>query len=86
MGTTYVHCEAGEGRTGAMVGTYQIVGGRPLGQTIADGLAVGQLSFSQLAYMALRGRSGWVPTAIEWLVDRPTESVLALQTPNPTHT
>lgn len=77
-GITYVHCEAGEGRTGAIVGVQQIRGGRGCGMAIADALAVGSLSFAQLGYVVLGGRHRLVPRALEWLVDRPTEALFAL--------
>ena len=77
-GITYVHCEAGEGRTGAIVGVHQIRTGRRSSSVIGDALAVGSLSFGQLGYVALGGRQGLVPRALEWLVDRPTEALFTL--------
>lgn len=78
-GITYLHCQAGEGRTGAIVGAYRVgQGGRVLGN-LGDALAVGSLSFSQLAYIATGGQMPrLLATLIEWSIDRPTEALFNL--------
>lgn len=72
-GVTYVHCRAGEGRTGALIGALQVADGEPVGQTLSDALAIGSLTFSQLAYVASAGRTPALASFFEWYIDRPTE-------------
>lgn len=78
-GVTYVHCEAGEGRTGAIIGAYQVRAGCSVGGALADGLAVGSLTFSQMAYITSGGRGpATMIRAIDCLLDRPTEAPFRL--------
>ena len=72
-GVTYIHCHAGEGRTGALIGAYRVGRGQSVRDSVTDALAVGSLTFSQLAYIASRGRLPLLAAALEWAVDRPTE-------------
>ncbi len=77
-GITYLHCEAGEGRTGAMIGAFQVNEGRPVSKSIADALAVGSLTISQLVFIATRGRFTPALRLIELGIDRPTEALFRL--------
>lgn len=72
-GVSYVHCRAGEGRTGALLGAYQVARGDSVATSISDALAVGSLTFAQLTYVATAGRIPLLPRLLDWSVDRPTE-------------
>lgn len=76
-GKVFVHCGAGVGRTGAMVGAYQIATGetRPTG-ALRQNLAVGPPSLEQMAFVAGldEGRvekPGPVLTAVSRVLDAP---------------
>ena len=52
-GTVFVHCGAGVGRTGAMVGAYSVAnGGLDAGDAVRRNLAVGPPSLEQIAFVA----------------------------------
>jgi protein-tyrosine phosphatase len=52
-GTVFVHCGAGVGRTGAMVGAYSVANGELNGPgAVRRNLAVGPPSLEQLAFVA----------------------------------
>lgn len=51
-GVTYVHCGAGVGRTGALVGAYRVAGGASWRSAMRANLAVGPPSLEQLAFVA----------------------------------
>ena len=52
-GTVFVHCGAGVGRTGAMVGAYQVAQGELSGAAaVRRNLAVGPPSLEQIAFVA----------------------------------
>lgn len=77
QGKVYVHCGAGVGRTGAVVGAYRIAHG-DMGRSSAlrQNLAVGPPSLEQLAFVAgLDGiradKPGPVLTAISRVLDAP---------------
>lgn len=72
-GITYVHCEAGEGRTGALVGAYETSTGAGKRAAIEDALAVGSLTFAQLLYIASEGQKPLLVSLVDWAIDRPTE-------------
>lgn len=74
----YIHCEAGEGRTGAIIGAYRVRLGDPVMGSIADALAVGSLTFAQLAFIATGGTKPAVCSGIDWTLDRPTERLFDL--------
>ena len=76
-GKVFIHCGAGVGRTGAMVGAYQIASGetRPTG-ALRQNLAVGPPSLEQMAFVAGldAGRvekPGPVLTAVSRVLDAP---------------
>ena len=77
-GTTYVHCKAGEGRTGAIVGAWHVRSGDPVTEVLANSMAIGSLSFSQMAFVATEGRLPLLVAALDWTIDRPTGSLLRL--------
>ena len=72
-GITYVHCRAGEGRTGSLVGAANVRHGTAKRNAMADALAIGSLTFSQLAFISSAGRLAPLITTLHWLVDWPTE-------------
>ena len=76
-GKVFVHCGAGVGRTGAMVGAYQIASGeaRP-GGALRQNLAVGPPSLEQMAFVAGLDdgrveKPGPVLTAMSRVLDAP---------------
>ncbi len=75
----YVHCEMGEGRTGAVVGAHQVRRGRARTVVIADALAVGSLTFSQLLFVVFGGAMAPAVGAIDWILDRPTNALFELK-------
>lgn len=77
-GITYVHCAAGEGRTGAIVGAYQASSGTAVADAIHGALANGSLTFAQLGYIATRGRRPLLVSFVDWTLDRPTERLFDL--------
>lgn len=76
-GLVFVHCGAGVGRTGAMVGAYRIARGEVDGsRALRDNLAVGPPSLEQIFFVAgLDGyevkRPGAVLTATSRVLDAP---------------
>ncbi len=76
-GRIFVHCGAGVGRTGAMVGVYQVAE-RELsgGAALRRNLAVGPPSLEQIAFVARMGdgptaKPGAVVTAVSRVLDAP---------------
>lgn len=78
QGVTYVHCEAGEGRTGAIVGALKVRHGAPVVSTVTEQLSVGSLTIAQMAFVAFGGRWPAAVTAIDYAIDRPTERIFDL--------
>ncbi len=76
-GTIFVHCGAGVGRTGAMVGAYQVATGDLSGTgALRRNLAVGPPSLEQIAFVAKMGnglpeKPGAVLTAVSRMLDAP---------------
>jgi protein tyrosine phosphatase (PTP) superfamily phosphohydrolase (DUF442 family) len=77
-GTVFVHCGAGVGRTGSMVGAYLVRSGQGSGmQAVALNLGVGPPSLEQIAFTASldgRGEVGRPPLPLVWvsrLLDAP---------------
>ncbi|HYX44641.1 MAG TPA: dual specificity protein phosphatase family protein, partial [Acidimicrobiales bacterium] len=69
-GTVFVHCGAGVGRTGAMVGAYSVASGElNAGGAVRRNLAVGPPSLEQLAFVAGLGDDG---------IERPNVAVRAV--------
>lgn len=79
----YVHCEAGEGRTGSVVGAHQVRRGRGRAAVLADAIAVGPLAFSQLLYVVSVGALARLTAMTEWVFDRPTNAIFGLKPPGP---
>jgi protein tyrosine phosphatase (PTP) superfamily phosphohydrolase (DUF442 family) len=77
-GITYVHCQAGEGRTGALVGAYQVRSGRSAIGAITDALAIGSLTFAQMAFIATGGTRPLPVWLLDQTIDRPTERIFDL--------
>ena len=76
-GRVFVHCGAGVGRTGAMVGAYQVAE-RELsgGAALRRNLAVGPPSLEQIAFVARMGgdeldKPGALVTAVSRVLDAP---------------
>jgi protein-tyrosine phosphatase len=75
-GPTYIHCGAGVGRTGAMVGAYRVATGSvsPV-EALRDNLEVGPPSLEQLAFVARLtdgpGRPPAPVVAVSRLLDAP---------------
>ncbi len=76
-GRIFVHCGAGVGRTGAMVGAYEVAI-RELtgGDALRRNLAVGPPSLEQIAYVARMGdgppeKPGTLVTAVSRVLDAP---------------
>ena len=76
-GRVFVHCGAGVGRTGAMVGAYQVRQGELSGSdAVRRNLAVGPPSLEQIAFVAkmddgLPEKPGTVLTAVSRVLDAP---------------
>ncbi|CAA9239391.1 MAG: hypothetical protein AVDCRST_MAG10-1592 [uncultured Acidimicrobiales bacterium] len=76
-GRVFVHCGAGVGRTGAMVGAYQVdVRELSGGDALRRNLAVGPPSLEQIAYVARMGdgrpeKPGTMVTAVSRVLDAP---------------
>ena len=76
-GRVFVHCGAGVGRTGAMVGVYQVHQGELSGASaLRRNLAVGPPSLEQIAFVAKMGsgfpeKPGAVLTAMSRVLDAP---------------
>ncbi|HJV08816.1 MAG TPA: dual specificity protein phosphatase family protein [Acidimicrobiales bacterium] len=76
-GRVFVHCGAGVGRTGAMVGAYQVHQGELSGAAaLRRNLAVGPPSLEQIAFVAKMGdglpeKPGTVLTAVSRVLDAP---------------
>ena len=76
-GRVYVHCGAGVGRTGAMVGAYQVSLGELSGAAaLRRNLAVGPPSLEQIAFVASMGdgrpeKPGTMVTAVSRALDAP---------------
>lgn len=75
-GITYVHCRAGEGRTGAIVGAHQVRQGTAVARASAEALDIGSLTFAQMAFIATAGRIGRWAKVIDVVIDRPTEAFI----------
>lgn len=59
-GKTYVHCQAGVGRTGSMVGSYLVKSGQATAdQALERVLAVGPPSLEQISYIRALEREGY---------------------------
>ena len=77
-GPVFVHCGAGVGRTGAMVGAYEVAQRELKGSTaLRRNLAVGPPSLEQIAFVAGMGdgagldRPGAMVTAVSRVLDAP---------------
>ena len=76
-GPIFVHCGAGVGRTGAMVGAYQVAQGElSRGTVLRRNLAVGPPSLEQIAFVARMGdgqteKPGTLLTAVSRVLDAP---------------
>jgi hypothetical protein len=76
-GTVFVHCGAGVGRTGAMVGAYLVNQGELSGSAaLRQNLAVGPPSLEQIAFVAKMGgglpeKPGALLTAVSRVLDAP---------------
>jgi protein tyrosine phosphatase (PTP) superfamily phosphohydrolase (DUF442 family) len=76
-GTVFVHCGAGVGRTGAMVGAYLVNQGElSSSAALRRNLAVGPPSLEQIAFVAKMGnglpeKPGAVVTAVSRVLDAP---------------
>jgi protein tyrosine phosphatase (PTP) superfamily phosphohydrolase (DUF442 family) len=76
-GTVFVHCGAGVGRTGAMVGAYQVsMGELSGGAALRRNLAIGPPSLEQIAFVAKMGnglpdKPGALLTAVSRVLDAP---------------
>jgi len=76
-GTVFVHCGAGVGRTGAMVGAYQVSYGELSGRAaLRRNLAVGPPSLEQIAFVGRMGgglpeKPGTMVTAVSRVLDAP---------------
>ena len=76
-GKVFVHCGAGVGRTGAMVGAYQVAQGELSGAAaLRRNLAVGPPSLEQIAFVAAMDedrlkKPGAVLTAVSRVLDAP---------------
>ena len=78
-GTVFVHCGAGVGRTGAMVGAYQVAEGElDRSAALRNNLAVGPPSLEQIAFVARMDiddgqveKPGRVVTAVSRVLDAP---------------
>ena len=76
-GKVFVHCGAGVGRTGAMVGAYQVAEGEVSGAAaLRRNLAVGPPSLEQIAFVAAMdedrlGKPGAMLTAVSRVLDAP---------------
>jgi protein tyrosine phosphatase (PTP) superfamily phosphohydrolase (DUF442 family) len=76
-GTVFVHCGAGVGRTGAMVGAYLVNQGELSGSAaLRRNLAVGPPSLEQIAFVAKMGhggpeKPGTMVTAVSRVLDAP---------------
>ncbi|MGI8808207.1 MAG: protein-tyrosine phosphatase family protein [Acidimicrobiales bacterium] len=76
-GRIFVHCGAGVGRTGAMVGAYQVEQGELSGRAaLRRNLAVGPPSLEQIAFVAGMGsgpteKPGTLVTAVSRVLDAP---------------
>ena len=76
-GRVFVHCGAGVGRTGAMVGAYQVRQGELSGpDAVRRNLAVGPPSLEQIAFVAkmddgLPEKPGTMLTAVSRVLDAP---------------
>ena len=79
----YVHCEAGEGRTGSIIGAHQVRGGCRRAVVIADSLAVGSMAFSQLLFVVSVGAIAPLVAVTEWILDRPTDALFGFKPPGP---
>lgn len=71
---TYVHCAAGEGRTGTVVASIRAEDGAGRITELAEAVAIGPLSFAQIVYVA-SGGSLRSARAVRLLLDRPTNRV-----------
>jgi len=76
-GRIFVHCGAGVGRTGAMVGAYEVAKGKLSGRAaLRQNLAVGPPSLEQIAFVARMGdgdpdKPGTMVTAVSRVLDAP---------------
>ena len=76
-GRVFVHCGAGVGRTGAMVGAYKVAKGELSGPTaLRQNLAVGPPSLEQIAFVARMDdgtpdKPGTMITAVSRVLDAP---------------
>jgi len=76
-GRIFVHCGAGVGRTGAMVGAYEVAKGELSGRAaLRQNLAVGPPSLEQIAFVARMGdgtpdKPGTMVTAVSRFLDAP---------------